>query len=99
MKQNGALRVLGDVFEGSLRLLSPFMPFITEEVWHAMYDGKTPGKSIALAAFLNLSNGGSMTQAEAQMAVLQDLIEKVRNMRAEMKVEPKVKTPVQIHAG
>jgi valyl-tRNA synthetase len=32
------------------------------------------------------------------MAVLQDLIEKVRNMRAEMKVEPKVKTPVKIHA-
>ena len=33
------------------------------------------------------------------MLVLQDLIEKVRNMRAEMKVEPKVKTPVKIHAA
>ena len=33
------------------------------------------------------------------MAVLQGLIEKVRNMRAEMKVEPKVKTPVKIHAA
>ena len=31
--------------------------------------------------------------------MLQDLIEKVRNMRAEMKVEPKVKTPVKIHAA
>jgi valyl-tRNA synthetase len=33
------------------------------------------------------------------MLALQDLIEKVRNMRAEMKVEPKVKTPVKIHAA
>jgi valyl-tRNA synthetase len=37
------------LFEASLRLLSPFMPFITEEVWHAIYDGKPPRKSIALA--------------------------------------------------
>ncbi|HEU4415480.1 MAG TPA: valine--tRNA ligase [Candidatus Angelobacter sp.] len=94
-----ALRVLGEVFEGSLRLLSPFMPFITEEVWHAMYDGKPPGKSIALAPYPELEQRWLDDQAEAQMAVLQDLIEKVRNMRAEMKVEPKVKTPVQIHAA
>src|SRR5260370_8221032 len=39
------------VFETSLRLLSPFMPFLTEELWHALYDGKTPKKSIALASY------------------------------------------------
>jgi valyl-tRNA synthetase len=93
-----ALIFLGDVFEGSLRLLSPFMPFITEEVWHAMYDGKPPAKSIALARYPELDQRWLNDQAEEQMAVLQDLIEKVRNMRAEMKVEPKVKTPVKIHA-
>ena len=95
----GALTFLGDVFEGSLRLLSPFMPFITEEVWHAMYDGKPPAKSIALARYPELDQRWLNDQAEEQMAVLQDLIEKVRNMRAEMKVEPKVKTPVKIHAA
>ena len=36
------------VFEASLRLLSPFMPFLTEEIWHALYDGNPPAKSIAL---------------------------------------------------
>ena len=94
-----AITLLGDVFEGSLRLLSPFMPFITEEVWHAMYEGKPPAKSIALARYPELDQRWLNDQAEEQMLVLQDLIEKVRNMRAEMKVEPKVKTPVKIHAA
>jgi valyl-tRNA synthetase len=94
-----AITLLGDVFEGSLRLLSPFMPFITEEVWHAMYEGKPPEKSIALAAYPELDERWLNDQAEEQMLVLQDLIEKIRNMRAEMKVEPKIKTPVKIHAA
>jgi valyl-tRNA synthetase len=94
-----ALVFLGDLFEGSLRLLSPFMPFITEEVWHAMYEGKPPAKSIALARYPELDQRWLNDEAEEQMLVLQELIEKVRNMRAEMKVEPKVKTPVKIHAA
>ncbi|HXA85799.1 MAG TPA: valine--tRNA ligase [Candidatus Dormibacteraeota bacterium] len=94
-----AVTFLGDLFEGSLRLLSPFMPFITEEVWHAMYDGKPPAKSIALVAYPEPESRWLNDQAEEQMMVLQDLIEKVRNMRAEMKVEPKVKTPIKIHAA
>jgi valyl-tRNA synthetase len=94
-----AVTFLGDLFEGSLRLLSPFMPFITEEIWHAMYAGEPPAKSIALAAYPELNARRLDDQAEDQMAVLQDLIEKIRNMRAEIKVEPKVKTPVKIHAA
>jgi valyl-tRNA synthetase len=94
-----ALIFLGDVFEGALRLLSPFMPFITEEIWHAMYEGKPPQKSIALVAYPQLERKWLNDTAEEQMVVLQDLIVNVRNMRAEMKVEPKVKTPVKIHAA
>jgi len=96
---SGAVTLLGNVFEGSLRLLSPFMPFITEEIWHAMYEGKPPAKSIALARYPELDQRWLNDQAEEQMLVLQDLIEKVRNMRAEMKVEPKVKPPVKVHAA
>jgi len=46
-----ALTTLVQVFEAFLRLLSPFMPFLTEEIWHALYDGKPPAKSIALASY------------------------------------------------
>jgi valyl-tRNA synthetase len=93
-----ALAFLGRVFEGALRLLSPFMPFITEEIWHAVYEGKPPQKSIALARYPELDNERLDDEAEAQMAVLQDLIVAVRNMRAERNVPPKKKTALRMHA-
>jgi valyl-tRNA synthetase len=46
-----ALATLVGVFEAALRLLSPFMPFLTEELWHAVYNGHPPVKSIALSSF------------------------------------------------
>jgi valyl-tRNA synthetase len=86
------------LFEASLRLLHPVMPFITEEIWHAIYDGKPPLKSIALAAFPQADEKQIDLKAEMYMAVLQDLIVSVRNLRAELKVEPKVKVPIQVYA-
>jgi len=95
----GALAFLGDVFEGALRLLSPFMPFITEEIWHAVYEGKPPAKSIALVRFPQSDARWLSGPAEARMATLQELIVSIRNLRAESKVEPKVKVPARIHAA
>jgi valyl-tRNA synthetase len=87
---------LVNLFEGSLRLLHPVMPFITEEIWHAMYDSKPPLKSIALAAYPAANEKQIDLGAETDMAILQDLIVTVRNLRAELKVEPKVKVPVEV---
>ena len=86
------------VFEGALRLLSPFMPFITEELWHAVYDGKPPAKSIALAAYPQADPAQVDTGAETEMAILQDLIVSVRNIRADLKVEPKQKLAIEVFA-
>jgi valyl-tRNA synthetase len=94
-----ALAFLGDVFEGALRLLSPFMPFITEEIWHAVYEGKPPKKSIALASYPERHERWLDDRAEEQMTLLQELIATVRNLRAEMNVPQKEKAPVRIHAG
>jgi valyl-tRNA synthetase len=87
-----------NLFEASLRLLHPVMPFITEEIWHAMYDGTPPLKSIALAAYPAANEEQIDLGAETEMAILQDLIVSVRNLRAELKVEPKVKVPIEVFA-
>jgi valyl-tRNA synthetase len=87
-----------DLFEASLRLLHPVMPFITEEIWHAMYDGQPPLPSIALAAYPAAEQSQIDLGSETEMAILQDLIVTVRNLRAELKVEPKVKVPIEVWA-
>jgi valyl-tRNA synthetase len=87
---------LVSLFEASLRLLHPVMPFITEEIWHAIYDGAPPLKSIALAAFPAADSSQVNLGAETDMAILQDLIVNVRNLRAELKVEQRAKVPIEI---
>jgi valyl-tRNA synthetase len=89
---------LVDLFDAALRLLHPVMPFITEEIWQAIYEGKPPLKSIALAAYPQADEKQIDLTAETEMAILQDLIVNVRNVRAELKVEPKVKVPIEVFA-
>jgi valyl-tRNA synthetase len=86
------------IFEGALRMLSPFMPFITEELWHAVYDGKPPAKSIALMPYPQCDPAQVDADAEVGMAILQDLIVSVRNIRAELKVDQKQKLAIEIFA-
>ena len=86
------------LFEASLRLLHPVMPFITEEIWHAIYDGEPPLKSIAFAAYPAAAEGQIDLGAETEMAILQDLIVTIRNLRTELKAEPKVKVPIEVYA-
>src|SRR3984885_5993207 len=89
---------LVNLFEASLRLLHPVMPFITEEIWQALYEGKAPFKSIALAEYPQADQKQFNLAAETEMAILQDLIVAVRNLRAELKVEAKVKVPIEVFA-
>jgi len=89
---------LVNLFDGALRLLHPVMPFITEEIWQAMYEGKPAIKSIALAPFPQANEKQFDLAAETEMAILQDLIVNIRNLRAELKVEPKVKVPIEVFA-
>jgi valyl-tRNA synthetase len=86
------------LFDASLRLLHPVMPFITEEIWQAIYEGKPPLKSIALASYPQADEKQFDLAAETEMAILQDLIVSVRNLRAELKIEPKVKVPIEVFA-
>src|ERR1700678_957674 len=89
---------LVNLFDASLRLLHPVMPFITEEIWQAMYEGQPPLKSIALAGYPQPDEKQFDLTAETEMAILQDLIASVRNVRAELKVEPKARAPIEVFA-
>jgi valyl-tRNA synthetase len=85
------------VFETSLRMLSPFMPFITEEIWHAVYDGKPPRKSIALAYFPNPGKlDGEPAPVIEEMALLQNLITEIRGLRKEIGAEEKAIVPIEV---
>jgi len=86
------------LFDASLRLLHPVMPFITEEIWQAIYEGKPPLKSIALTSYPQADEKQIDLAAETEMAILQDLIVSIRNLRAELKIEPKVKVPIEVFA-
>jgi valyl-tRNA synthetase len=92
-----AITNLVSLFEAALRLLHPIMPFITEEIWHALYEQKPPLKSIALAPYPQGDPRQMDEAAETEMAILQDLIVSVRNLRAELKVEPRQNIPIQVH--
>jgi valyl-tRNA synthetase len=94
-----ALEHLVRIFEASLRLLSPFMPFITEEIWHAIYQQNPPAKSIALTRFpLGDHDREKQKDSLEEMQILQDLIAGIRNRRVELKIEPKQKAPIRIFA-
>jgi valyl-tRNA synthetase len=87
------------LFEAALRLLHPIMPFITEELWQKVYAGNPPAKSIAIAKYpITKFIGQIDTAALTNMANLRDLIVSIRNVRAELKVEPKEAVPVQVFA-
>jgi valyl-tRNA synthetase len=93
------LASLTGVFESALRLLSPFMPFITEEIWHALYEGKPPAKSIALTRYPQPADFPADPVAASAMKTMQDLITTVRALRKELGVPEKESTPIHLHAS
>ncbi len=85
-----AWRNLFAAFDAALRLLHPLMPFLTEELWHQL--PQEPGaRSIALEKFPAARAEWNDTQALRQFGLLQEVIISLRNIRAEMKADPKKK--------
>jgi len=92
-----AWRNLFAAFNDALRLLHPFMPFLTEELWHQL--PQAPGaKSIALDQFPEPRSewaDGKIVDAVNIFSQMQDVITALRNIRAEMKLDPKKKVPAE----
>ncbi len=95
-----ALRTLLATFEASLRLLSPFMPFLTEELWHALYDSAPPKPSIALASYPDSESPFVLQPGvSAEIAEVQRLITEVRAIRKELGVEEKASVPIRVRSS
>ncbi len=81
----GARQVLVWVLDGTLKLLHPFMPFITEEIWQSM---PHEGEALITALWPEYRQDLSFEEEEAQMGKVMELITAVRTRRSEMNVPP-----------
>ena len=85
---------LARVFEASLHLLHPFMPFITEELWHLLPQ-RDAGDSISLTDFRLVTERVADPISEKQFEKVQELVVTARNAKAEMGLQ-KQKPSLQV---
>ncbi|ARN75373.1 valine--tRNA ligase [Oceanicoccus sagamiensis] len=102
--KKGTRRTLIRVLETTLRLLHPFMPFITEEIWQrvAPLAGKTNSgddATVMLQPYPELNENYVDPQAEADIEWVKGVIEGVRNIRGEMNISPAKAIPILINNG
>lgn len=87
--------ILAYVLENTMKLLHPFMPFITEEIWQSL---PHEGDSITVAKWPVVREDLVDQQAAAEMRLLVDIIRSVRNIRAEVNTPMSKQIELQIKA-
>jgi valyl-tRNA synthetase len=75
-------------FDAALRLMHPFMPFLTEELWHQLPQ-KAGAKSIALDQFPRVHDHWKNAGATEEVDTIQEVVTALRTIRAELKLDPK----------
>jgi valyl-tRNA synthetase len=91
---------LAYVLEGSLRLMHPLMPFITEELWQRVPRPASRKASVALAPYPvpDDEKAARDSDVEAQMDLLQQVISAVRTVRSEHDIDKKADVPVRVRS-
>jgi len=89
-RATAAWKNLFAAFDAALRLLHPFMPFLTEELWHQLPQ-KVGAQSIALDQFPEAHDHWKNANATGDVATIQEVVTALRNIRAELKLDPKKK--------
>lgn len=89
----GARQVLVWVMTNTLKLLHPFMPFITEEIWQTLPHA---GESIMVSEYPKYEEAHCYPQDEGEMRRIMEAIRSIRNRRSEMNVPPSRKARVYI---
>ncbi len=75
------------IIEGTLQLLHPVMPFITEELWHGVFN-RSRDESLSTLQLAQPSSGAVNAAIEEQFELLQNVVEGIRRQRAEMVIPP-----------
>jgi valyl-tRNA synthetase len=91
--------VLAFVLESALRLLHPFIPFITEELWHKVPRPEEHPISLALASYPDASVATRDEAAERDMTTLQAVISAARSVRSEHEVKPRDEVPLTLRTS
>jgi valyl-tRNA synthetase len=89
--------VLVHVLEQALRLLHPFMPFVTEEIWQAL-PLRRPAASIMIAPYPVARQQRRDAAVEGLLSQLIETVRSVRNIRADLGIPPTAGMPVRIAA-
>jgi len=92
-RKDTALKVLVYVLDQTLRLLHPFMPFITEEIWQTM---PHEGSALIVAKWPEYSDELNFKTEETQFEAVMEAIRSIRARRAEMNVPPSKKAALFI---
>ncbi len=90
-----AREVLLGVLETGLRLLHPFMPFVTEEIWQRLPAPLRQTESIMIAAWPSPA-GRDFREAATRVALMQEVISAARNLRAEHDAPPSKRVPLVV---
>ncbi|MCA0986235.1 valine--tRNA ligase [Guptibacillus algicola] len=85
--------VLAYVLDQTMRMLHPFMPYLTEEIWQHL---PHKGESITVASWPEKQDALHFPDAASDMALLTEIIRSVRNIRAEMNVAPSKPIELQV---
>ncbi|MGA2302156.1 MAG: valine--tRNA ligase [Candidatus Acidiferrum sp.] len=85
-------------FDAALRLLHPLMPFLTEELWHQLPQ-KAGAKSIALDQYPEARAAWKNEQGLREYGLVQEVIQGLRTVRAEMKLDPKKKVAAEFSSA
>ncbi|MBI3769916.1 MAG: valine--tRNA ligase [Deltaproteobacteria bacterium] len=90
---------LARVLECMLRLLHPFAPFISEEIWQSLPKRAGGSASIVRAPFPTYEQNWRNAPVEARVERLTEIVQRIRNIRSEMNIPPSIRLPVRLSVG
>lgn len=85
------------LLDGVMRLLHPFMPFISEEIWQQLPDRRE--EALVVGAWPEVSPEIYFPQDNEEMKLFQELVRAIRNLRSQVQIPPGIKTRVIVRAS